>query len=212
MKKSRFTEQQIAYALRQAETGASVEEITRKMGITQATFYRWKKKYAGMGVAELRQLKQLEAENRKLKRLVWGTRVSAGTVSDLNKKVYKQIDTWRNRKLQGHYPYVYLNGIALKRTWGGEVRYVSVLVAIPEQGLCQSVGQHVGLLAWLVVQNKLIFRVLNGYGAHLRACHYLKTEGIGLETTRQGTLTEELQTDVLDATSQMGLLRQQTDA
>ncbi len=70
MKKSRFTEQQIAYALRQAESGVSVGEIIRKMGVTEATFYRWKKKYAGMGVAELRKLKQLEEENKKLKRLV----------------------------------------------------------------------------------------------------------------------------------------------
>jgi transposase len=54
MKKSRFTEQQIAYALRQAESGVPIEEITRKMGVTQATFYQWKKKYAGMGVAEQR--------------------------------------------------------------------------------------------------------------------------------------------------------------
>ncbi len=59
MKKSRFTEQQIAYALRQAESGIHIEEITRKMGVTQATFYRWKKKFAGMGVAELRRLRQL---------------------------------------------------------------------------------------------------------------------------------------------------------
>ena len=70
MKKSRFTEQQIAYALRQAESGIHVEEITRKMGVTQATFYRWKKKFVGMGVAELRRLRQLEDENKKLKRLV----------------------------------------------------------------------------------------------------------------------------------------------
>jgi putative transposase len=70
MKKSRFTEQQIAYALRQAESSVPIEEIARKMGITQATFYRWKKKYAGMGVAELRRLKQLEEKNKKLKRLV----------------------------------------------------------------------------------------------------------------------------------------------
>lgn len=70
MKKSRFTEQQIAYALRQAESGVPIEEISRKIGIMQATFYRWKKKYAGMGVAELRRLKRLEVENKKLKRLV----------------------------------------------------------------------------------------------------------------------------------------------
>lgn len=61
---------------------------------------------------------------------LWGTRVSAGTVSDLNQKVYKRIDKWRNKKIKGHYPYVYLDGISLKRTWGGEVRNVSVLVAI----------------------------------------------------------------------------------
>jgi putative transposase len=62
MKKSRFTEQQIAYSLRQAESGVPIEEITRKMGVTQATFYRWKKKFAGMGVAEVRRLKQLVAD------------------------------------------------------------------------------------------------------------------------------------------------------
>ena len=61
---------------------------------------------------------------------LWGTRVSAGTVSDLNKKLYERIETWRNRKIKSHYPYVYLDGIALKRTWGGEVRNVSLLVAI----------------------------------------------------------------------------------
>ncbi len=59
---SRFTEQQIAYSLRQAESGVPIEEITRKMGVTQATFYRWKKKFAGMGVAEVRRLKQLVAD------------------------------------------------------------------------------------------------------------------------------------------------------
>jgi putative transposase len=70
VKKSRFTEEQIAYALRQAETGTSVAEVIRKMGISEQTFYRWKKQYAGMGVAELRRLRQLEEENAKLKRLV----------------------------------------------------------------------------------------------------------------------------------------------
>ncbi len=57
MKKSRFTEQQIAYALRQAESGVSIQEITRKMGITEATFYRWKKKFAGMGIGRTSQAK-----------------------------------------------------------------------------------------------------------------------------------------------------------
>jgi len=61
---------------------------------------------------------------------LWGMRVSAGTVSDLNQKMYQRIEAWRNRKIAGVYPYVYLDGISLKRTWGGEVRNVSVLVAV----------------------------------------------------------------------------------
>jgi putative transposase len=68
--KKRFTEQQIAFALRQAELGTPVAEILRKMQVTEATFYRWKKMYKGMGVPELRRLKQLEDENRRLKQLV----------------------------------------------------------------------------------------------------------------------------------------------
>jgi putative transposase len=70
MKKTKFTEQQIAFALRQAETGTRVAEVCRKMGISQNTFYRWKRKYSGLGVSELRRLKQLEEENRRLKRMV----------------------------------------------------------------------------------------------------------------------------------------------
>ncbi len=70
MKKSKFTEEQIAYALRQAETGTKVSEVCRKIGVAEATFYNWKKKYGGLGVSELRRLKQLEEENRQLKKLV----------------------------------------------------------------------------------------------------------------------------------------------
>ena len=70
MKKSKFTEEQIAYTLRQVESGIPVLDACRKLGITEQTFYRWKKKYAGMGVAELRRLRQLEDENRRLKALV----------------------------------------------------------------------------------------------------------------------------------------------
>lgn len=70
MRKSTFTEEQIAYALRQAESGIPVLEVCRKLGISEQTFYRWKKKFAGMGVAELRRLRQLEEENRQLKQLV----------------------------------------------------------------------------------------------------------------------------------------------
>ncbi len=60
---------------------------------------------------------------------LWGTKVSPGTVSNLNKKIYKRIEEWRNRPIEGHFPYVSLDGIVLKRTWAGEVRNVSVLVA-----------------------------------------------------------------------------------
>jgi transposase-like protein len=61
---------------------------------------------------------------------LWGTRVSPGTVSNLNQKIYKRIDKWLNRPIEGEYPYVYLDGIVLKRTWASEVRNVSVLVAV----------------------------------------------------------------------------------
>ena len=70
MRKSRFSEEQIAMALRQAEAGTTVEEICRKLGIAEGTFYRWKKKFGSLGVSELRELRQLREENRKLKGLV----------------------------------------------------------------------------------------------------------------------------------------------
>lgn len=63
--KKRFTEEQITYAMRQHESGAAVAEICRTMGISEPTFYNWKKKYAGMGVTELRKMKGLEQENSK---------------------------------------------------------------------------------------------------------------------------------------------------
>ena len=68
--KKRFTEEQITYALKRHESGVSADEICREMGVSSASFYKWKKKYAGMGISELRQLKSLEDENRRLKRLV----------------------------------------------------------------------------------------------------------------------------------------------
>jgi putative transposase len=70
VKKSRFTEEQIAYALRLAESGTPVADVCRQIGISDATFYTWKKKYADMGVSELRKLKQLEDENARLRRIV----------------------------------------------------------------------------------------------------------------------------------------------
>ena len=70
MRKSKFTEQQIAFALRQAETGTKVKEVIRKLGITEQTFYRWKRQYGGLGPSELRKLRLLETENKKLKQMV----------------------------------------------------------------------------------------------------------------------------------------------
>ena len=70
MRKSRFSEEQIAMGLRQGEAGTPVEEICRKLGISDATYFRWKKKYGGLGLSELRELRQLREENRKLKGLV----------------------------------------------------------------------------------------------------------------------------------------------
>jgi len=70
MKKSKFTEQQIAFALRQAETGTKVKTIIRQMGITEQTFYRWKRKFGGLCPSELRKLRMLEEETRRLKKLV----------------------------------------------------------------------------------------------------------------------------------------------
>lgn len=68
--KKRYTEEQIAYALKRNETGAKVGEICREMGVSEASFYKWKTKYAGMDVSELRKVKALEEENRQLKKLV----------------------------------------------------------------------------------------------------------------------------------------------
>ena len=70
MKQKRYTDEQIAFALRQVESGTAVAEICRKLGVSEPTFYRWKKQFAGMGTVEIRRLKQLEEENTKLKRLV----------------------------------------------------------------------------------------------------------------------------------------------
>ena len=70
MKRSKFSEEQVAYALRQAESGTAVGDVCRQVGISEATFYAWKKKYAHLGVSELRRLRQIEEENTRLKRLV----------------------------------------------------------------------------------------------------------------------------------------------
>ena len=70
MKKSRYTEEQIAFALRQAEGGTPVADVCRRMGVSEASFYVWKKKYGQLGLTEIRELRQLRDENARLKRLV----------------------------------------------------------------------------------------------------------------------------------------------
>lgn len=86
MKKTKFTEQQIAFALKQAETGTRVDEVCRKMGISEATFYNWKKKYGGLGVSELRRLRQLEDENNRLKQIVAELTLDKQMLQDVLKK------------------------------------------------------------------------------------------------------------------------------
>jgi len=70
MRKSKFSEEQITMALRQAEVGTPIDDICRKLGVSQATFFRWRKQFGGLGTPELRELRQLREENRKLKGLV----------------------------------------------------------------------------------------------------------------------------------------------
>ena len=83
MKKKRFSEEQIIAVLKEAEAGAKVLELCRKHGISDATFYNWKAKYAGMTVAELRRLRELEAENAKLKRIVADQVLDISALKDL---------------------------------------------------------------------------------------------------------------------------------
>jgi putative transposase len=83
VKKKRFSEEQIIAVLKEAEAGAKVLDLCRKHGISDATFYNWKAKYAGMTVAELRRLKELEAENTKLKRIVADQALDISALKDL---------------------------------------------------------------------------------------------------------------------------------
>ena len=99
MKKSRHTEEQIAFALKQAETGTPVAEVIRRMGVSEQTFYRWKKVYGGLGVGELRRVKQLEDENRKLKQLVADLSLDKHILQDvLAKKLWRLGDGARSSR------------------------------------------------------------------------------------------------------------------
>ena len=99
---------------------------------------------------------------------LWGTRVSASTVSDLNQKIYKQIEQWRQQPLVGEFPYVFLDGLWLRRSWGGEVKNVSVLVAIGvaqtgyRQILAVSEGAKEDKTSWTAFLRELKERGLKG--------------------------------------------------
>jgi putative transposase len=106
VKKSTFPEAQIAFALKQAETGTQVDEICRKQGISQATFFNWKKKYGGLGTNEMRKLRQLEEENRQLKQLVADLSLDKQMLQDVLKKSCetgrsKAIGSMDDRQLPG---------------------------------------------------------------------------------------------------------------
>ncbi len=88
MKRSRFSEEQIVYAIRQAKNGTPIGDLCRQLGVSEATFYIWKKKYAHLGVSELRRLRQVEEENTRLKRLVADLSLDKHMLSEaLRKKV-----------------------------------------------------------------------------------------------------------------------------
>lgn len=91
MKKSKFTEAQIVFAIKQSEQGVTVEEICRKMGISEATFYNWKKKYGGLGVSELRELWMLKDENARLKKMVADLSLDKQMLQDVIKKSFEAL-------------------------------------------------------------------------------------------------------------------------
>ena len=98
---------------------------------------------------------------------LWGTRVSPSTVSNLNKKIYAKIEAWRNRRIEGEHPYLYLDGIVMKRTWAGEVRNVSLLVAsaVNSEGFREILGICEGAKedksGWSAFLRHLVHRGLN---------------------------------------------------
>ena len=86
MKQSKYSPEQVTFALRQAESGTPVPEICRKLGVSEQTFYRWKRRFAGMGIAEVRRLRVLEEENRKLKQLVADLSLDKQMLQDVLRK------------------------------------------------------------------------------------------------------------------------------
>ena len=116
---------------------------------------------------------------------LWGTRVSPSTVSNLNKKIYAKIEAWRNRRIEGEHPYLYLDGIVMKRTWAGEVRNVSLLVAsaVNSEGFREILGICEGAKedksGWSAFLRHLVDRGLNGVQLIISdACRGLRRRGV----------------------------------
>ena len=101
MTRKRYSDEQIAFALRQAENGTTVEEVCRKLGVSEATFYRWKQQFAGMGVVGIRRLKQLEEENVKLKRLVADLSLDKTMLQDVLRRKFCRPAVRRNSSSSG---------------------------------------------------------------------------------------------------------------
>ena len=99
MKRSRFTEEQIAYALRQAEAGTPAGDVCRQLGVSEASFYVWKKKFAGLGVTELRKLRMLEEENARLKRVVADLTLDRHILQEVLRKKFEAGPPPRGRAL-----------------------------------------------------------------------------------------------------------------
>lgn len=104
MKKTRFTVEQISYTLRQAEAGMLVADVCRQMGISEATFYVWKKKYGELGVSELRQMRQMVEENARLKRLVADLTLDKQILQDVIKKSFEASPSSRAGSLDPRTP------------------------------------------------------------------------------------------------------------
>lgn len=96
MKASKFSEAQIAFVLKQADEGTTVAEVCRKAGVSQATFYNWRKKYAGLLPSEMKRLRQLEDENNRLKKIVADLTLDKAMLQDVLSK-----NVWSAPLLQG---------------------------------------------------------------------------------------------------------------
>src|SRR5918999_487746 len=140
---------------RQTFETAIIERYRRESSVEEALIEMY---LAGVSVRRVEDITEA----------LWGTRVSPSTVSNLNKKIYAKIEAWRNRPIEGEHPYLFLDGIVMKRTWAGEVRNVSLLVAIGENaegfreilGICE--GAKEDKAGWSAFLRHLVDRGLKG--------------------------------------------------